>query len=132
TGGPGSGAHRHGIPGRGRCRVQGAPCLRLPQTATATKRGDVTVPGKYSHLLSPLTVGRHTLKNRVIMGSMHTRLEHMDRPVERETAFYAERARGGTALLITAGYSPNEEGRLEEGAHVFNSPDQIPDHRAVT
>jgi 2,4-dienoyl-CoA reductase (NADPH2) len=70
----------------------------------------------YPHLLSPLTIGRHTLKNRVIMGSMHSRLEMLDRAAEREAAFYAERAKGGAALIITAGISPNQEGRLEPGA----------------
>jgi len=85
----------------------------------------------YPHLLSPLRIGTHTLKNRVIMGSMHTRLEMLDRPVEREMAFYEARARGGVSLIITAGYSPNEEGRIEEGAHVFDSATQIDHHRPV-
>jgi 2,4-dienoyl-CoA reductase (NADPH2) len=86
----------------------------------------------YPHLLSPLTIGRHTLKNRVLMGSMHSRLETLDRPIEREAAFYAERAKGGAALIITAGISPNEEGRLEDGAHVFNDPAQVAEHRPIT
>lgn len=86
----------------------------------------------YPHLFSPLTIGRHTLKNRVIMGSMHSRLETLDRPVEREAAFYAERAKGGVAMVITAGISPNTEGRIEEGAHVFDTPGQVADHRVIT
>ena len=64
----------------------------------------------YPHLLSPLTIGRYTLKNRVLMGSMHSRLETLDRPIEREAAFYAERAKGGVAMVITAGIAPNVEG----------------------
>ncbi|HRF07923.1 MAG TPA: NADPH-dependent 2,4-dienoyl-CoA reductase [Xanthobacteraceae bacterium] len=82
-------------------------------------------------MLSPIRVGKQTLRNRVIMGSMHTRLEHADRPVEREAAFYSARARGGAALIITSGYSPNEDGRLEEGAHIFNSEDVLPYHRPI-
>jgi 2,4-dienoyl-CoA reductase (NADPH2) len=86
----------------------------------------------YPHLLAPLRIGRHTLKNRVIMGSMHTRLEQAQRSVERRVAFYEERARGAVAMIITAGYSPNAEGRLEADAQVFDSADQLSEHRPVT
>lgn len=85
----------------------------------------------YPHLLAPLTVVRHTLRNRVIMGSMHTRLEYLDRGTEREAAFYAERAKGGVAMIVTAGCSPNEEGCMEAGSHFLNAPDQLPLHRPV-
>ena len=47
------------------------------------------------------------------MGSMHMRLELLDRPIERQVAFYAERAKGGVALIITGGYAPNLEGRID-------------------
>lgn len=86
----------------------------------------------YPCLLSPITVGTHTLKNRVIMGSMHTRLEYLDRGTEREVAFYAERAQGGVALLVSAGCSPNEEGCMEEGSHRLDSPEQLALHRPIT
>jgi 2,4-dienoyl-CoA reductase (NADPH2) len=86
----------------------------------------------YPHLLAPLRIGRHSLKNRVIMGSMHTRLEQAQRSVERRVAFYEERARGAMAMIITAGYSPNAEGRLEADAQVFDSADQLSEHRPVT
>jgi 2,4-dienoyl-CoA reductase (NADPH2) len=66
-------------------------------------------------LLAPLSVGAHTLRNRVVMGSMHTRLEQLDRPIERQAAFYAARAAGGVGLIVTGGYSPNLEGLLEDG-----------------
>jgi 2,4-dienoyl-CoA reductase (NADPH2) len=71
-------------------------------------------------LLSPLAAGRHVLRNRVVMGSMHMRLELLDRPIEREAAFYAERARGGVGLIITGGYAPNPEGRIDEDAPVLD------------
>ncbi|WP_194726083.1 NADPH-dependent 2,4-dienoyl-CoA reductase [Noviherbaspirillum malthae] len=73
----------------------------------------------YRTLLSPLAVGRHTLPNRVIMGSMHTRLEHMDRPLERQAAFYAARARGGVGLMVTGGFAPNHDGLMEEGGPIL-------------
>ncbi|WP_288048131.1 FAD-dependent oxidoreductase [Acidiphilium sp.] len=78
----------------------------------------------YPHLLSPLRVGPLTLRNRVVMGSMHTRLEHFEDGVARQRAFYAERARGGVALLVTGGVGPNAAGLLEPGAPLLTEPAQ--------
>ena len=64
----------------------------------------------YPNLLSPLDCGDLVLRNRVVMGSMHTRLEHADRSTERLSAYYAERARGGVGLILTGGHSPNQAG----------------------
>ena len=64
----------------------------------------------FPHLTAPLRVGDLTLPNRAIMGSMHTGLEYMDRAIERTARFYAERARGEAALIVTGGYSPNADG----------------------
>jgi 2,4-dienoyl-CoA reductase (NADPH2) len=75
----------------------------------------------YPTLLSPLQAGTHRLRNRVIMGSMHTRLELLDRAIERQAAFYAERAKAGVALIVTGGYAPNAEGRIDEDAPVLDS-----------
>src|SRR5262249_38684042 len=57
----------------------------------------------YPHLLAPLDLGFATLKNRVLMGSMHTGLEEAPNGFERLAAFYAERAKGGVALIVTGG-----------------------------
>jgi 2,4-dienoyl-CoA reductase (NADPH2) len=78
--------------------------------------GAPSMASPYPTLLSPLRAGRHVLRNRAIMGSMHTRLELLDRHIEREAAFYAERARAGVALIITGGYAPNDDGRIDEDA----------------
>ncbi|MBW7852563.1 MAG: FAD-dependent oxidoreductase [Rhodospirillales bacterium] len=86
----------------------------------------------YPHLFAPLTVGRVALPNRILMGSMHTGLEEAEGGAERLAAFFAERARGGVALMVTGGYSPNPEGRMAPQASVFDSEAQIPDHRRVT
>lgn len=83
-------------------------------------------------LLKPLGLGFTTLANRAIMGSMHTRLETLDRPLERIARFYADRARGGAALIITGGFSPNEEGLIEPKGPVFDSPHQIGEHALIT
>jgi 2,4-dienoyl-CoA reductase (NADPH2) len=66
----------------------------------------------YPFLLSPLDLGFMKLKNRVLMGSMHTGLEEARGGFEKMAAFYAERAKGGVALIVTGGISPNYSGRV--------------------
>ena len=86
---------------------------------------------EYSHLLAPLDLGFTTLKNRVLMGSMHTGLEET-RDWNRVAEFYAARARGGVALMVTGGMAPNAEGGVFPGAAgLFNDQD-IANHRVVT
>lgn len=87
---------------------------------------------RYPHLLSPLRLGGITLRNRIVMGAMHTRLETLDRPVERLAAFYAARAAGEVGLVLTGGFAPAPEGVIEEGGPRFDSAEQIPEHRAIT
>lgn len=82
-------------------------------------------------LLSPLRVGTHTLKSRAIMGSMHTRLETMDRALERQVHFYAERARDGLALIVTGGFAPNAQGLIEEGGPILETPTQANELKAI-
>jgi 2,4-dienoyl-CoA reductase (NADPH2) len=86
----------------------------------------------YPRLLEPLTVGSVTLRNRIVMGAMHTRLETLDRPTERIAEFYAARARGEAALILTNGYAPNAEGRLEEDSEVFDDATDLAPHRVIT
>ena len=64
---------------------------------------------RYPLLFSPLDLGFTTLKNRVLMGSMHTGLEDVPHGFERQAVFFAERARGGVGMIITGGIPPNEE-----------------------
>jgi 2,4-dienoyl-CoA reductase (NADPH2) len=86
----------------------------------------------FAHLLQPLELGFLTLPNRMLMGSMHTRIETLERPTERLARFYAERARGGVALIVTGGFAPSEEGRLEPDGPIFNQASQIAEHRPIT
>src|SRR5581483_5872903 len=86
----------------------------------------------YPHLFRPLDLGFMTLPNRIVMGSMHTRLETLDRPLERIARFYVERARGGAGLIVTGGFSPNWEGLMEPGGPILNATAQIAEHRHVT
>ena len=64
----------------------------------------------YPHLLAPLDLGFVTLKNRVLMGSMHTGLEEAENGFAKQAAFFAERARNGVGMIITGGIPPNFEG----------------------
>jgi len=66
--------------------------------------------GRYPHLLEPLDLGFMRLRNRVLMGSMHTGLEDSPKLFERLTAYFAERARGGVGLIVTGGFAPNVAG----------------------
>ena len=67
---------------------------------------------RYPHLTAPLDLGFTTLANRVLMGSMHTGLEEAKHGFERLARFYADRARGGVALIVTGGIAPDLAGRL--------------------
>ncbi|MBI5257691.1 MAG: FAD-dependent oxidoreductase [Burkholderiales bacterium] len=78
----------------------------------------------FPHLFAPLRAGRHTLRNRTLMGSMHTGLEHLDGSTARLAAFYAERARGGAGLIATGGYAMNSEARLDEHGPMLATPEQ--------
>ena len=87
---------------------------------------------QYPHLLEPLDLGFTTLKNRVIMGSMHTGLE--DRPwhFAQLAEYFAARARGGVGLMVTGGFAPNRRGELLPLGSRLSSALQIPMHKKVT
>ena len=86
----------------------------------------------YPHLFRPLQTGPVTLKNRIVMGSMHTYLESMPDGSARAAAFYAERARGGVALIITGGYSPDAAGMFATDTGALDHSGKLAEHRAVT
>jgi 2,4-dienoyl-CoA reductase (NADPH2) len=86
----------------------------------------------FPHLLSPLRVGTTVLKNRVLMGSMHTGLEEAPDGYAKMAAFYAARARGGVALMVTGGISPNAQGKLGLGDGEPAFPDCADKHRVIT
>lgn len=86
----------------------------------------------YPHLLQPLDLGFVTLKNRVLMGSMHTGLEERPGGFERMAAYFVERARGGVGLMVTGGIAPNEEGAVYKGAARLTTEAEAAQHRIVT
>ncbi len=85
----------------------------------------------YPHMLKPLDLGFTTLKNRVLMGSMHTGLEET-KDWNRVAEFYADRARGGVALMVTGGIGPNLEGSVLPGAAMMVTDEDVANHRIVT
>ncbi len=86
----------------------------------------------YSYLFSPLDLGFTTLKNRILMGSMHTGLEEDPHDAPKLAEFYAQRAAAGVALIVTGGISPNKQGVLLPHAATLMSEDQLASHQLVT
>lgn len=86
----------------------------------------------YPSLFAPLDLGFTQLKNRVLMGSMHTGLEEYPDGAERLAAFYAERARHGVALIVTGGIAPAQSGVGMEGGATLNDARQVAHHRVIT
>ncbi len=91
----------------------------------------MTIPS-YPHLLAPLDLGFTTLRNRVIMGSMHTGLEDRFYNYGKLAAFYRERARGGVGLIVTGGISPNRAGWLLPFGGTLNFKADVFNHRRLT
>ncbi|MGU7774615.1 oxidoreductase [Burkholderia sp. MR1-5-21] len=86
----------------------------------------------YPHLTTPLELGFTSLRNRVLMGSMHVGLEEAPNGFERMAAFYAERARGEVGLIVTGGFAPNERGRPAPGGAMLTTEEEAERHRVVT
>lgn len=87
---------------------------------------------KYPNLLAPLNLGFTTLKNRVLMGSMHVGLEEVPGGYDRMAAFYAERAKGGVALIVTGGISPNDHGVTFHGGSKLDTLEEAEKHKVIT
>ncbi|MGH8216770.1 MAG: NADPH-dependent 2,4-dienoyl-CoA reductase, partial [Rhodanobacteraceae bacterium] len=97
--------------------------MTSPDAATATP---------YPHLFAPLDLGCCTLRNRVLMGSMHTGLEDHARDFGKLAEYFAARARGGVGLMVTGGFSPNIEGWLKPFSSRLSSRWQVSPHHRIT
>ncbi|MCG8313455.1 MAG: NADPH-dependent 2,4-dienoyl-CoA reductase [Pseudomonadales bacterium] len=86
----------------------------------------------YPLLFSPLDLGHTEIKNRIIMGSMHTSLEEAPNGFERLAAYFVERAKGGVGMIITGGISPNEEGAGIQGGAKLSNAEECAKHKIVT
>jgi 2,4-dienoyl-CoA reductase (NADPH2) len=87
---------------------------------------------KFSKLFEPLDLGFTRLKNRVLMGSMHTGLEEHPEGTERMIAFYGERAKGGCGLIVTGGYGPTKRGATHQDTKMIETAEDIAKHKAIT
>lgn len=87
---------------------------------------------KYKHIFEPLDLGFTTLKNRILMGSMHTGLEEEKNGIERIAAYYAERAKGGVGLIVTGGISPNIQGWTGPFASRMSKESHALEHQKIT
>ena len=87
---------------------------------------------QYPHLLQPLDLGFTTLKNRVLMGSMHIGLEEAPNGYARMASFYATRAQGGLGLIVTGGIAPNDAGRTFDHAAKLDTTEEADKHKIIT
>ncbi len=99
---------------------------------TKTTKIIMTTNPYFPKLFAPLDLGYTTLKNRILMGSMHTGLEEEDGGFEKLAAYFAERAAAGVGMIITGGIPPSEASIVNIGEHGFTSEEQIPVHRLIT
>ena len=86
----------------------------------------------FSKLLSPLELGFTTLKNRVLMGSMHTGLEEHPDGIKRMAVYYGDRAKGGCGLIVTGGYGPTKRGATHHDTKMIETADDIANHKIIT
>ncbi|WP_086929597.1 NADPH-dependent 2,4-dienoyl-CoA reductase [Agarilytica rhodophyticola] len=86
----------------------------------------------FPKLMEPLDLGFTTLRNRVLMGSMHTGLEEQDDGIERMAAFFSERARGGVGLIVTGGFGPNAEGATHPMTKLLKNDEDALKHKTIT
>ncbi|MBT4412683.1 MAG: NADPH-dependent 2,4-dienoyl-CoA reductase [Polaribacter sp.] len=87
---------------------------------------------KYKHIFEPLDLGFTTLKNRILMGSMHTGLEEEKNAIDKISTYYAERAKGGVGLIVTGGISPNIQGWTGPFAARMSSTKHAMQHQKIT
>ena len=87
---------------------------------------------QFSKLLAPLDLGFTTLKNRILMGSMHTGLEEHPDGTRRMAAYFGERAKGGCGLMVTGGYGPSKRGATHPNTQIMTSAEDIAKHRVIT
>lgn len=90
------------------------------------------MPQQYPHFLAPLDLGYVKLRNRALMGSMHTALEETEGGFARLAAFYAERARGEAGIIVTGGIAPNPAGRVFTGAAKMDTEHEADEHKVIT
>ncbi len=99
-------------------------------SSSAPVSAESSVP--FPHIFRALDLGFTQLKNRIVMGSMHTGLEELPNGHDRMAAFFAERARGGVGLIVTGGIGPNDEGATHDITCRLDSDEAVENHKVVT
>lgn len=102
------------------------------KTQHATQQDQNNDQTLYPHVFKPLDLGFTRLKNRVIMGSMHTGLEELEDGHIRMAEYFGQRARGGVGLIVTGGVGPNNEGATHMGTQLLDSEQQVTNHKMIT
>ncbi len=87
---------------------------------------------KYKYIFEPLDLGFTTLKNRILMGSMHTGLEEEKNGIEKIATYYAERAKGGVGLIVTGGIAPNIQGWTGPFSARMSNKNHARHHKVIT
>lgn len=112
--------------------MMGPASVRRPRPVITPAVESPMAAESYPHLLAPLDLGFTTLRNRTLMGSMHTGLEERPGGFERLAIYFAERAWGGAGLIVTGGIAPNDEGGVYSGAAKLSTQEDADKHRVVT
>lgn len=100
--------------------------------AEPTNLGVAPMPSPFPLIASPIRVDGHKLRNRIVMGSMHTGLEGEPERFDALARFYGDRARGGAGLIVTGGFAPNRAARVKDHPSLFDSRAAVPHHRRIT
>ena len=87
---------------------------------------------KYPHIFEPLDLGFTTIKNRILMGSMHTGLEEEKNGIDKIATYYAERAKGGVGLIVTGGIAPNIQGWTGPFSARMSTKKHAKEHQKIT
>lgn len=109
-----------------------ATSIHKPAVKKTNPKNIATKNISYPHIFQPLDLGHTQLKNRIVMGSMHTGLEDRFYNYGKLSAYFAERAKGGVAMMITGGISPNREGWLLPAGGTMNSKLDVINHQRLT
>ncbi|RAV31891.1 NADPH-dependent 2,4-dienoyl-CoA reductase [Corynebacterium heidelbergense] len=132
TAAPGSSTSATPSPSQGGAAAASAHTSGQPRSSGQPRTSGQPRSPKYPTLLSPIQVGKRQLRNRVIMGSMHTGLEDDPADAPKLAAFCKRRAQGGVAAIVTGGFPPTMEGNLTPFGHPFTDEETVAAHRQVT
>ncbi len=119
------------LPGSAPAGPRGRVTPRPGPTAVATPETADPAPPR-PRLGDPLRLGRATLRNRIVFTAHLTGFAEGGMPTDRHTAYYAARAAGGAALVITEEHAVHPGDRPYERLIRGHDPAVLPGYRALT